>query len=135
MSHKLLIVAKLKVDTEFNEFLNHASVVRGEPFDVELTITNIGDKPFSGGVIDSFNLEYTEGVSVTFKKIRIGRIDKDKEFVHAEPFFGWIEGNAWLRLNIVADDKQSILYFHEEEAPPREEWSRPINIVNREKPF
>ena len=140
MPHKLLIeTTDLKYTEkykEYNEYTTPIEVIRGVPFRCELKITNIGEKEFPGGEL-SLTINMGEGrrsISISpVKKSKIERIAKEENMICVSPnIMAGAAGIGDIRLKVLAEDGEKVLYARSRDREPTDSWSNPIYSIERE---
>ncbi len=113
-------------------------VVRGLPFKVALSITNMSQVDFPGGIFKRYRVKTSGMTDALDEPPRVPQIPAgQKAEISEQEFLLFEEGLSWLQLQIESEDGEEIHYHYKgyrasKATSGENEWVVPIFIVNRE---
>lgn len=133
-----MISVKVNHEDTRKGYLQPYELVRGEPAEINVSVTNIADDEFPGGSISKAVLEFAGASQATFSAFdeNLPGLGPSEEHEFSEPMtvIAIAEGPAWLEITIEAVDSQTIECYQSRSGRPtgENEWRGPLYVVNRE---
>lgn len=140
MTYKLLIKANVKHDSEYSKILGVREFPTSTTLNVSFDVTNIGDKNFPGGILETVGIEYAESAGGLYlfrnPKKQFNSIAKDQ----TQTIFSWSvtlirSGLAWFQCQIKATDSQPIKFFqipeNEGGVGTDDDWKNYYSIIDK----
>ena len=138
MPHKLQITAHVSQGETRISYLQPYELVRGEPVEIDIVVTNIGDVDFPGGPITRVEIKYNGGSSARASKLEevIPPLQPSGDvalpsLIIVTPIS---EGPAFAEMEIQAADDEPISYYQNRDGMPLGAyWTAPLYVVSREQ--
>jgi hypothetical protein len=138
VEYKILITLSIEISSPLKTFIGQTDIIRGEPCSISLSFKNIGTETFPGGKIQSLKLDYSPvgtAFTVWTEEWNCPPLSPENEQrVVTVPLIPIVEGLAWIRLNILAQDGQIIQCYQSIKDPLQNKnaWAGCIYVNNRE---
>lgn len=139
MAYKLLIEFEIDFESPLKKFLRPNEVVRCEPIEITLFVTNLGEEIFPGGKTQDWRITYGEegriySTSAT-ANVDCGRIAPNERVrLLSQEIIPVTDGIAWIKCKIdpIGEDKEVEYYQEAKEKLAGKEWMNCFYVANRE---
>ena len=140
MAYELLIEFEISYKSPLKKFLKPNEVVRCEPVDITMFMTNLGREIFPGGKIHNWNITYGEEQRISYTSSKANNVDcsrlapNERVRLLSEEVIFVTDGIAWIwcKVDPKGEGKEVKYYQAIGEALAREEWTNCLYVVNRE---
>jgi hypothetical protein len=110
-----------------------------ENFNIQLSITNIGDSTFPGGELTYFGVSYGGGLGGVTQSINENALSKvpaikvnESIKLNPQAFMGLEDGIATVSIEIVATDKAQVSLFQSSAFEMGKRWTNLFRVRNRD---